>query len=737
MVGNVAMAVANIGGTTRRNVRMQDPNAVKIRVPYVMAVIGLVFVASLLWRANRIGGGKQRPPVGGLAALRKTESPTPAAEHDPFAHGNGKASFDDALAWLKAHPEFAGSATVCAEVYLEPDFSLRLSFSAAMVQECTKRVAKILHAGGGKPIAPTAAPSSTFRYMTFPIKQSDDKRAVTADKLAAHGKKMKDLAARTLLNDPADYSAKVEKILTELVDAKGKKLRGAQDSPAAADATVLSTAEKLVAGGIPEGAKLREHDAPCADSTTLILLTQAANYKPLQSNSDPVEQWRKLAACVGTIVAVDSQSVFLPVAETALKASRYTASRLRARALSHCDAFGPAERSNAPAAVLDLFQCPGGVRGQKPPIVKQHDDDGDDTTESAVATVSPMAAARTIVDCSLLPRNCWIVGASIKYGTKTGIYRAQTAVATGKGGAGSGDHAAVILKQFNLLQYRTFRGYRRLVDAGVEHPYVNFPGRTCFESALSDSVLQEQSFVKGVNLKNFVVQRARARAKGSRFDFLSRRERLEIALHIACIFRYLHEHKSGPFSYDDNHPEQYMIDESKGHLSATLIDVDTVQRAVGKPGARYDPILELNYKTHCRCFYCHGRSNCMFINTPEGYKACGQWTGAHGDKEDKANVAKGRQCTIQSDAWFIGQLFYFMATAEAPWDGLGLMDVVTKLTAEEVPTLPPDFPDVFFAGLVERLFKERLSPQEMVLLLSTECSAEGCGILHCPAPLVH
>lgn len=67
--------------------------------------------------------------------------------------------------------------------------------------------------------------------------------------------------------------------------------------------------------------------------------------------------------------------------------------------------------------------------------------------------------------------------------------------------------------------------------------------------------------------------------------------------------------------FDDNHPDQYYVTkQSNDSVVLSMLYLDALQ--VAAPGPQR--------ATYCRCFYCKGRSNCQFINTLEGYSACGQ-----------------------------------------------------------------------------------------------------------------
>jgi hypothetical protein len=93
--------------------------------------------------------------------------------------------------------------------------------------------------------------------------------------------------------------------------------------------------------------------------------------------------------------------------------------------------------------------------------------------------------------------------------------------------------------------------------------------------------------------------------------------------------------------------------------------------SVAVAGAPRLPPLE-NFDLVCRCFYCRGRSNCLFANSFEGYRACGQHGGGGTDagnaeprelKMQKA-AAKKRQCTLLTDSWYLGQLLFFLLRGE-------------------------------------------------------------------------
>ena len=231
----------------------------------------------------------------------------------------------------------------------------------------------------------------------------------------------------------------------------------------------------------------------------------------------------------------------------------------------------------------------------------------------------------------------------LKYGSKTGIFLGQGLVEDQASNDSSRTahgnsylQAEVVLKQFNVLQFSRFYGYHTFMAAtfgGVmsiqRSPAINYPTRSCvvqkgarilygveesdsfpllntsvsslkmkeLEGGLTDTVIQHQPLMMGTTLQSFLKARRyflddKTIEKGKKTK-LYQRDALDIAVQIVCIFDFLHNHPYGPFSYDDNHPEQYMIemvlrpdhhsgqDEQHDHdffPRVTLIDIDTLQR---------------------------------------------------------------------------------------------------------------------------------------------------------------
>eukprot|EP01065_Artemidia_motanka_P009268 TRINITY_DN14731_c0_g1_i2.p3 TRINITY_DN14731_c0_g1~~TRINITY_DN14731_c0_g1_i2.p3 ORF type:complete len:229 (+),score=45.39 TRINITY_DN14731_c0_g1_i2:1214-1900(+) len=194
-------------------------------------------------------------------------------------------------------------------------------------------------------------------------------------------------------------------------------------------------------------------------------------------------------------------------------------------------------------------------------------------------------------------------------------------------------------------------------------------------------------------------------------------QRLRLAVDIACVFVFLHEHPDGPFTYDDNHPGQYFLD---GDGGLTMVDLDTVQQASA-----------VGNETRCRCFGCRGgRANCEFLNSPEGYRYCG----APGLAADPSV-----RCTPSTDLWFIGQLLWAMLPGSrgGPLESFG-ESVGKHVAAGRLPKVG-DHGEPRYAELVRKCFatdpSQRPRATELADTLLQLCEKHDCGAPRtCPAP---
>lgn len=319
--------------------------------------------------------------------------------------------------------------------------------------------------------------------------------------------------------------------------------------------------------------------------------------------------------------------------------------------------------------------------------------------------------------CSHLRHGTLQLHSVIKFGSKTAIYR----------GAFGPSHAPVAVKHFNIAQYGTFASFHVLMKSASRYPLINYPTSSCVEPSLDDSVLQIQPLLDGMNLKQYMAKRRKS---------LSWKQRLQVAMQIACVFKYLHSHPLGFFAFDDNHPEQYFVreDSATGALEVRLVDIDTVQLGVLAKDHKKE-VTAADIQTRCRCFYCDGRSNCLFINTPEGYSGCAQ-TAEDPDSGKREPThrqwnAEDRRCSGASDAWFIAQLLYFLIDGRAPWQGQSMARVIEKLNHGQFPKATSA--NARYNSIVDKLFAERTSDAEVIAALGALCRDLHCGFDACPA----
>ena len=297
----------------------------------------------------------------------------------------------------------------------------------------------------------------------------------------------------------------------------------------------------------------------------------------------------------------------------------------------------------------------------------------------------------------------------LKSGTKTGVYL----------GTGGGGNTTVLLKHFNVGQYSLFNGFHALSSHPLRTPLVNYPEGACLDRASSDSVFQVQPFIRGENLNKFM-QRSKSKK-------LAWSDRLELAVQLVCAMHFLHHHPLGVFTYDDNHPQQYMVTENGSGMLLRMIDIDTVQlgKGDGRTGLN-------NVSTRCRCFYCRGKSNCMFVNTLEGYEGCGQSEDdpESGNHEVLKNVLPGRRCSAAGDMWFTGQMLIFLVDGAAPWQHKSLAEVLRLLRSGVVPSHPSG--DEEYDAIAEHCMTQRTDTGTVLEGLSRLCEKYNCRMPKCP-----
>eukprot|EP00658_Telonema_sp_P-2_P071976 TRINITY_DN6116_c0_g1_i1.p1 TRINITY_DN6116_c0_g1~~TRINITY_DN6116_c0_g1_i1.p1 ORF type:complete len:379 (-),score=55.32 TRINITY_DN6116_c0_g1_i1:316-1452(-) len=341
--------------------------------------------------------------------------------------------------------------------------------------------------------------------------------------------------------------------------------------------------------------------------------------------------------------------------------------------------------------------------------------------------------------------------AAMKYGTKTGVYKGSIQL----GGSTNTNRHMVAVKHFSIAQYAQFTGFSSFMNTGVRHPQILAPEAVCYDPP-THSVFQTQPFIgQSRNLKQFMTS---LKADKSLHTTLTWPRRIEIAMQIACINKFLHnDHPNGVYTFDDNHPEQYLIDRPKGTptknadaaFHVTLVDIDTLQLAVRKNSSSEASgnagVVLSEYKTKCRCFYCKGRSNCVFINTVEGYIACGQRADlprtGDSELESKAyQVPKSppgedgivRDCDATSDVWFQAQLFLYLVKGDLPFGSESMMEVIHQLEKGRYPTANSG--DADYDALVKDMFARRIDEATHIIpRLKALCAKYECLIDTCPA----
>ncbi|KAH9597328.1 hypothetical protein LSM04_009261 [Trypanosoma melophagium] len=311
----------------------------------------------------------------------------------------------------------------------------------------------------------------------------------------------------------------------------------------------------------------------------------------------------------------------------------------------------------------------------------------------------------------------------IKFGAKTAIMR------------GLWRGKDVIVKVLHPYQYFLFEGFNTFMrEEKIRSPLIHYPILSCYSNTYS-AIFQIQTFLRGYkSLELFAPMRRNITA-------LSLRQRAEIGMQILCIFNFLHtQHPNGFFVYDDNHAGQYLIKgDSKGFFSVRLIDIDTLQ--LGSAQSTFNSSYPYsNYSTRCRCFYCHGRSNCLFFNTYEGYQGCGQLrNNIAWNLEIPRLVRDGRRCHGSSDIWFEAQLLYLLLDGSVAWRRLQRAELIERIEMEDVPTLRAKGMAREHSELVNlllsRMFTSR--PTEAVVLedLKELCKRLKCrpAALKCPS----
>jgi hypothetical protein len=404
------------------------------------------------------------------------------------------------------------------------------------------------------------------------------------------------------------------------------------------------------------------------------------------------------------------------------------------------------------------------------------------------------AAAAQLPYCPQMPPHLDKV---LKFGTKTAVYSGAAGVAVtlhGEKASAKNDDAAVdtaptaaekaLVKQYDLLQYAEFHGLHRYLKGGLRHPFIHAPTSACVaniattpregsdsparQSSSSDvtkgtaapsgrwSVLQLQPLLRGgMNLKSHM------KAVAEKGVAWTATDRIDVAIQILCMFQFLHSHPLAPFTFDDNHPEQYYL---RWNAKAAAAGASVAGGAKGTPttSPRYDvSLIDLdtlqlarasNNGTVCRCFYCQGRANCMFLNHFEGLLACGQTV-----HEDDGNTeVRGRRAVEPrcdgpaSDSWFLGQVLVYLGTGRVLLPHVPLVQALPIIraahdarrapvgsaeyaaAAEQLWPVKHRTGAAAFDEVALRLLIHRLPPAEALAALAVHCEAIGCAVRNCP-----
>lgn len=331
----------------------------------------------------------------------------------------------------------------------------------------------------------------------------------------------------------------------------------------------------------------------------------------------------------------------------------------------------------------------------------------------------------------------------LKMGTKTGVYKGSLR-------AGGGATHDVLVKHFSLSQYAQFTGFSSFMNTTTRHPLILTPHAVCYDPP-THSVFQLQPFIPNpISLGDFV-QKLKIE---KRLDTdLTWPRRIEIAMQISCIYQFLHrEHPNGVFTFDDNHPQQYVLQRRsntpESPIDVRLVDIDTLQLARQKKdvdGAAAGMDLPLTtFKTRCRCFFCKGRSNCVFINTVEGYSECGQRPEfpktADSEVEAKSHIASStmadadgivRGCDATTDVWFQAQLLLYLVRGDLAFSAQSMGEVILQLQKGHLPAAQSG--DAEYDSLVTDMFKRQVDEKTGILpRLMRLCKKYDCGVQTCP-----
>ena len=338
---------------------------------------------------------------------------------------------------------------------------------------------------------------------------------------------------------------------------------------------------------------------------------------------------------------------------------------------------------------------------------------------------------------------------TIKWGTKTAIFKAVQSVSDFTNRTQQHEdekktknsdiaHRDVVVKMFHVKQYLSFFGFHTLMSSPFRHPSIHYPSSSCYDPTY-EAIFQVQPLIsKAATLYDWIRASPSPPAR-----------RVELALQIGCLFDHFHRHPSGSlFSYDDNHLLQYMIQSPAKQqqqafdnpVELQLVDIDTIQLAQ-RPNSSSGLVVDLERRarTRCRCYYCKGKANCQFVNSPEGYEGCGQTFEASreaGDVRDPASIPKGRHCSPLTDQWFLGQIFSFVSTSHIVWKNKEHFDVLKELAASKFPILHA----AHGAGGVEAVLKEIDGMDKIVMELYSDRTRSGrlveqlqllCELHHC------